>query len=194
MPFAYAAVAAAVIGAGLSAYSASEQADATKKQNEYQAMIEANNEKIAGYQRSAALQQGQEQAQQAMLAQSQTLSRQRAALAANGLDLNSGSAVDLMATTKFLGEQDVNQIEKNAARKAWGYTVEAANYKAASNLDKWKADSTSPTKVGVMTGVSSLLSSASLYAGSKGTGSKSSSSSVDAFGANANGRIVRSIR
>jgi hypothetical protein len=88
-------------------------------------------------------------------------------LAANGLDLNSGTAVDLMATTKFLGEQDVNQIEKNAARKAWGYTVEAANYKAASNLDKWKADSISPTKIGVMTGASSLISSATMYAGAK---------------------------
>lgn len=160
-------IAVAAVGAGVSAYSASEQADASKKAANYRAQVEANNAKIASYQRSAALQQGEEEAQRSMMEQSQTLARQRAALASNGVDLNSGSAIDLQATTKFLGQQDVNAIQDNAARKAWGYQVDSSNYQAESNLSKWKSTSTNPTKVGVITGVSSLLSSASLYAGSK---------------------------
>lgn len=185
----------AAAGAGVSAYSASEQADAAKKAADYQAQVEANNAKIAAYQRSAELQQGEQDAQQAMLEQSQMLSKQRAALASNGVDLSSGSATDILASTRFLGQQDVNAIQNNAARKAWGYTVDAANYETQSSLDKWKADTTNPTKVGVMTGTSSLLSSASSYAAARGfKGSGSSKGGIDAFGANSNGRIVRSIR
>lgn len=163
----YIAAAAAVIGAGLTAYGASEQADAQKKASNYQAEVAANNAKIAGYQRSAELQQGEDLAQQSMTQRAQMLSKQRAALAANGVDLSSGSAIDLMASTEFLGAQDVNQIQSNAARKAWGYDVDGSNYKAQSNLDKWKADSTNPTAVGAMAGTSSLLSSASMFAASK---------------------------
>ncbi|WKJ88752.1 hypothetical protein QZJ86_12040 [Methylomonas montana] len=167
MPFAFVAAAAAVIGAGLSAYSASEQASAQKKAANYQAQVEANNAKIAGYQRSAALQQGEEQAQQSMMEQSQLRAKQIASMAANGVDLNSGSATDILATTDFLGKQDVNAIQNNAARKAWGYQVESGNYDAQSNLSKWKADNTNPAKIGAITGASSLLSSASTYAGAK---------------------------
>lgn len=161
------AIALTAASAGMSAYSASEQASAQKQQADYEAEVQANNAKIAAQQRSAALQQGEEEAQRSMMEQSQTLARQRAALAANGLDLNSGTAIDLQATTKFLGQQDVNAIENNATRRAWGYQVDSASHAAESNLSKWRADNTNPTKAGVTTGVSSLLSSASLYASAK---------------------------
>jgi hypothetical protein len=159
--------ATAVASAGVSAYSSYTQANAQKKALNYQARVDANNAKIAEYQRSATLQQGEEQAQQAMAQRAQLIGKQRAALTSNGVDLNSGSAVDLLASTEFLGQQDVNQIQSNAARKAWGYDVEGGNATTQSNLDKWKADSTNPITIGGMAGASSLLTSASMFASSR---------------------------
>ena len=158
------AIGLAAAGAGMSAYSASEQADASKKAANYQAQVKANNAKIAEYQRSSAIQQGEVDAQNSMRQQAQTLSAQRAALASNGVDLTEGSSQDLLATTKFLGAADVNTIQSNAARQAWGYDVQGMNASAAGQLDKWKADNINPAGIGAMAGTQSLLSSASSYA------------------------------
>lgn len=167
MPFAYVAVAAAVIGAGLSAYGASEQADAQKKAANYQAQVEAENAKIALNARTDALQRGELEAQKAMRQQAQLIGTQRAALAASGVDVTQGSALDLLASTRFLGQEDVATIQSNAAREAWGYEIQAGNAGSASNFERWKASQSNPTKAGIMAGASSLLSSASSYAGRK---------------------------
>ena len=153
----------AIGSAGVAAYGASQQADAQQKAAGYQAQVDANNATIAGYQRSAALQQGESQAQQSMLRQASVLGQQRAALAANGVDVSQGSALDALSSTRFLGQQDVNVIQSNAAREAWGYGVQGGNDAAASALSRWRADNTSPFGAGAMAAGSSLLSSASQY-------------------------------
>ena len=169
------AATAAVASAGLSAYSAYEQADAQKKTLNYQSQVAANNATIDLQQRSSSIQQGQLEAQQAQLHQAQILGAQRASLAANGIDLTQGSAQDLLTSTKFLGAQDVNTIQSNAARTAWGYDVQAMNDTSTSNLTKWQADSISPIGSALMTGTNSLLGSVSSYAGAK-AGSSSTKS------------------
>lgn len=164
MTMAYIAVGVALVTAATSAYGASQQADASKKAANYQAQVNRNNAILAGQQRSAAIQQGEVDAQTAMRQQAQTLSAQRAALASNGVDLTEGSSQDLLATTKFLGAADVNTIQSNAARQAWGYDVQGMNASASGQLDKWKADNINPAGIGAMAGTQSLLSSASSYA------------------------------
>jgi len=153
-----------VAAAGLSAYSAYEQAKAQKQAGNYNAQVASNNATIALQQRSSALQQGDVAAQQAQLHQAQVLGAQRASLAANGIDLTQGSAQDLLTTTNLLGAADVNTIQSNAARTAWGYSVQNMNDNATSTLSKWQADSISPAKTGAMAGATSLLGSASSYA------------------------------
>jgi hypothetical protein len=167
MSFAYTAAAIAVISAGISAYGASEQASAQKKAANYQAQVEANNAKIAAWQRTDAINRGEREAQNSMRERSAMIGKQRAALAANGVDLNQGSALDLLASTEFLGQEEVNTIQSNAAREAWGYEIQGANYSNNSSFERWKARNASPGKAGAMAGASSLLSSASSYAMSK---------------------------
>lgn len=150
--------------AGLSALSAYTQANAAQAAAKYQSQVDANNALLAGYQQSAARQQGDLQAQQAMLQLSQTLGQQRAALAANGVDPSSGSSINQLASTRLLGEQDVNAIQSNAARAAWGYQTQAANYRGQSQLSAWQAANGNPLTIGLLRGGSSLLSSATLYA------------------------------
>jgi hypothetical protein len=50
---------------------------------------------------------------------------QRAAYAAQGVDINSGSAADVVANDKQLGALDVLTIKQNAAREAHGYEMQA---------------------------------------------------------------------
>lgn len=172
MSFLAVGITAVVASAGISAYSASQQADAQKKAANYNAQVATNNAIVANQQRSSALQQGDIEAQQAQLHQAQVLGAQRASLSANGVDLTQGSAQDLLTTTKFLGAQDVNTIQSNAARTAWGYQVQGANDAASSTLSKWQADNINPAAIGLMTGAGSLLTSAGSYAMAKGISSK----------------------
>lgn len=176
MPFGIAAAVAAVAAAGIAAYGAHEQASAQKKALNYQAQVAANNATIASQKRSDALQRGEIEAHNAMRQQAQLLGHQRAALAANGQDITQGSALDVLASTKFLGQQDVNTIQSNAAREAWGYDIDKMNVNAEGQLAKWQADSISPVKAGVLAGVGSLASSASSYGLSKAGSSGSSGS------------------
>lgn len=154
----------AISAAAMSAFGAYSQADAQKQQANYQAQVDRNNATIASQQRSDALQRGEIAAEQSMQKQAQMLGQQRASLAANGVDLTEGSAQDLLATTKFLGAADVNTIQSNAAREAWGYSIQGMNSSAAAALDQWKADNTNPVAIGAMSGFGSLLNSASSYA------------------------------
>lgn len=55
------------------------------------------------------------------------LGTQRATLAANGLDINTGTALDLQAETAGFGMADALNIRTNALRRAWGFEVDAVN-------------------------------------------------------------------
>ncbi|MFA6051570.1 MAG: hypothetical protein WC762_03170 [Methylobacter sp.] len=207
-------VGVAAVGAGVSAYGASEQASAQKAAANYNAivaqnnaiyqaqvdrnsaLVSKNNAALALTQRSMTLQRGEIEAQNAMRMQADTIGKQRASLAANGVDVTEGSALDLIASTEFLGQSDVNTIQSNAALEAWGYDVkatnflnEASNQKSAadmaivsgeqiSTLERWKADNTNPTKSALLVGGSSLLSSASMYAAGAGGGTGGSKTAM----------------
>jgi hypothetical protein len=52
---------------------------------------------------------------------------QRVGFAAQHVDVNTGSALDVQADAAYLGELDVVTIRNNAAKEAYGYKVEAYN-------------------------------------------------------------------
>ena len=110
-------------------------------------------------------------AQNAMRKQASVIGDQRAQMSANGIDITQGSAQDMLASTKFLGGIDVNTIQSNAARQAWGYSVQGMNDQNASTMETWKANSINPAAIGAMTAGGSLLSSvgsaATSFAGAK---------------------------
>lgn len=59
---------------------------------------------------------------------------QRAALAAQGIDPDSGSAGQIQTETQVMGGVDALTIRNNAWREAWGYRVEADRVAAESRL------------------------------------------------------------
>ncbi len=165
------AVAGIVGSATMQGISSASQADAQQKSAAYNAQVASNNATIDAQNRSSSLQQGEMDAQNAMRKQASMIGDQRAQMSANGIDITQGSAQDMLASTKFLGGIDVNTIQSNAARQAWGYSVQGMNDQNASTMETWKSNSTNPAAIGAMTAGGSLLSSvgsaAASYAAAK---------------------------
>lgn len=120
-----------IAGGLMGAKGAYDQASTQKSILAVQAAIAQQNEQIANEQASVALENGQVAEQNSRLQTAQVFGAQRAALAANGVDLGEGSPNDILTTTKFLGERDALTIRDNATRQAWGYQVQGVN--AANN-------------------------------------------------------------
>lgn len=143
------AVSAAVVavgGAANSAIGAYGSASGQKASLQYQAAMGSVNAALARSDASLldvnaglsetqarmAIMQGQREEQQMRLRTAQIKGTQRAAMAANGVDLGEGSSSRILATTDYMGEIDVGTIRANAARTAFGYRIQAANQKFAA--------------------------------------------------------------
>ncbi|WP_313338504.1 virion core protein, T7 gp14 family [Stutzerimonas nitrititolerans] len=71
----------------------------------------------------------------------QLIGTQRAGFAANGIDVNSGTAAEIQDDTAEIGEFDALTIANNAAREAWGYRVGADNDRMNAKMSKSNARS-----------------------------------------------------
>jgi len=78
---------------------------------------------------------GQREEQKARIATANLKGKQRATLAANGVDLGAGSAENIQTTTDVMGEIDASTIAANAVMSAWGYRTQASNVKAQALID-----------------------------------------------------------
>ncbi len=85
---------------------------------------------------------------------------QRADLAAHGVDLGSGSASAVLASTKLMSSIDAATIANNANRQAWNYTVAATDYSNQAAGDRAGASNISP----LSSGFTSLMGSAARVA------------------------------
>ena len=171
-----------IASAVMQGIQAKNAAQAERNAAEYNAQIANNNAIIASQQRSTTLQQGDVEAQKSMRDQAQMIGAQRAQMAANGIDLTQGSAQDILASTKFLGGIDVNTIQSNAARQAWGYSVQGMNDKSAANLETWRANSINPSQIGAMSAGTSILSSIGSAATSYAAGGGGAKTPTSSYG------------
>jgi hypothetical protein len=155
-------------GIGFSMVSAYKQAQAQKALMRYQAKIAENNAQIARWQAGQATLVGQNEEQTSRLRTAQMFSAQRASMAANGIDLGEGSATDVLASTKYMGERDALTIRDNAARKAWGYNLQAQNYTNDAAMTNAGAAADRPRHVRVRLALGSADTVASIYKTYKG--------------------------
>jgi hypothetical protein len=77
---------------------------------------------------------GQRQSEMVTLRGGQLKSSQRTGLAANGVDLGSTTAQNVLNTTDIMMEIDANAVAANAIRSAWGYRTQAVNELNQANL------------------------------------------------------------
>lgn len=154
---------------GLQAYGAISSAIGTyyssKAQKEdlsFQARMAEINARQAEASAQSALLAGQREEQKAKLATANVKSQQRAGMAANGVDLGVGSAVNVLSSTDLIGEVDANTIKANAIASAWGYRTQGANYAGQAARSSSAARAVSP----MANAGTSLIDGASRVAGS----------------------------
>lgn len=113
----------------LGAVGTIQQASAASAQANYQAKVAANNATIANNMAKDTRDRGTIAEQQQRQQTKQLMGRQRAAMGANGVELGSGSALDVIGDTAQIGELDALTVRGNYEREALGYQNQAQNFK-----------------------------------------------------------------
>lgn len=149
---------ASIIGGVVSAVGSIQQGQAAKQSADYNAKVASANAQQAKNNATMAANAGEEQAaiqsQKTKAAVGSTLANQ----AAGGIDVNSGSAVDVRSSEADLGQLDALTIRSNAAKEAYGYQTQASNFTAQSGLDT--AEGKNAQATGNLGAISTFLGSA----------------------------------
>lgn len=124
-----------LLGGITSAFGAEYKADAQSAMYQYKAGVAQANAKIAQQNVQYALEEGQTKEQMEGLAGGQRLGQIRTDLAASGLRTDTGSAANVIKS-QIAGIQEGEQITAyDAAKKAYGYSVQAADFLNEQQMD-----------------------------------------------------------
>lgn len=157
------AAVAGIAGAGISAVGTVAGGVAAKNQANYQATVASNNATIAQENAVRTEQAGNISAENQGRKGAAKVAGIKVAQAANGVDVNSGSAVDVQAGQRETDKLDTETVLSNSQLQAYGYRTSAAGFTAESELDQNKADAAVPASLLAAGG--GLLSSASSIGG-----------------------------
>lgn len=174
--FATIAAGTAVAGAAVGAYGKYQEGQATKTAALYQAQVAKNNAEIADTLASNAVATGRVKTENQSRKGAAIAGRIKAAQAANGVDVNSGSNVDVQQSQREQAQLDTETTMHNAELEGYGYRTRATNYQAEAGLDVMKGEQAE--KAGEIGAVSTLLGGASSL-GSKWSSLGKSSISPD---------------
>lgn len=105
-------------------------------QQRYAAAVSYQNAKLAAAQAADASKRGQLEEQRSYNRTAQLLGQQRAAMAANGIEVDFGSASDVQADTHNLGRDEAATIRQNTEREMRGYDIEGLNYQTQARADR----------------------------------------------------------
>lgn len=105
----------------------------------YQAAVAENNATIArgnaGYTAGA----GATEIEDAGLKARSESAGVRSSLAANGVDVNTGSAAGVQVSQREIGQLDTETVANRAALDVYGYQTQATSYDAQAQLDRMQA-------------------------------------------------------
>lgn len=156
-------LASTLIGTVASAYGQMQQGKADAAQANYQAAVGRNNAILAQRAAEDARARGDEAARRQAVQTKQLAGRQRAVLAANGVLVDQGSALDLTSDTAEIGKLDELTIRSNAEREALGYEAQGMNFTAGAELNSMRAGNATSSGLGdafgtLLTGAGSVAS------------------------------------
>lgn len=137
---AYVGLAASAAGAVTGAVGSAQSGNAAAAAANYNSEIQANNAKLATQQAQWAGQAGEAQAGAEAQKTKATVGAIQAAQAANGISVNSGSAVDVRSSASELGQLSAINIRSTAARQSYGLETQASSDTAQSQLDKFQGE------------------------------------------------------
>lgn len=128
--------AASAVGQWKAGNAAKDAGAAAADVSESQAKLQDYNASVAELQAKDALDRGAEAENQFRSQIRGAIGTQRTSFAAGNVDVSFGSAVDVQADAARLGELDALTIKTNAAREAWGFKVQAFDYRAQAAIDR----------------------------------------------------------
>ena len=128
-------VVATVLSTTMGVVSSVQQGKATQAQMNYQADVNRRNAKKAQQNAEDKRQEGIEEARMTRLKTAQRVGLQQASLAANGVDVSEGTALDMIEDTSAMGELDALTTHYNYEKQALAFESQANNFNNQANLD-----------------------------------------------------------
>lgn len=150
-------------GGAVSAYGSIAKGNAEASAYNYKAGVAQVNTRIAEQNRDYAYAAGGREAARYGANAAQRMGKIITGQGASGLDVNSGSAVDVRASQRTADIADQKTIQENAGRRAYGFSVQAENFRAEESMNRSAASNAK--SAGVLGAVSSLIGSATSVAG-----------------------------
>jgi len=174
-----ASAATAVVG---TAYAMNQE----KKAAAYNEQVDLQNAKLANVQAANANAQGSYAADQERIRGNLMRGQQMAALAANNVDVTTGSAADILGDTAMMTGMNERQARINAAQRAYGFQVQSLTDQGAAQYAKWQGKTQQTSTL--ISGLSSVMGSMSrMNSGFGGTGSPGMNSGSVITGGNYTG-------
>jgi len=131
---------------------------------DYQAQVARNNAIIANRFADDAIERGKVEESQHRQRLKRFIGQQRVSLAASGVDIGEGSAVDVVSDTAGIGELDAIAIRRNAEREALGFRTQGMNFRAQERLSRFRGKTSPFSPLGTaLTGASQLASKYGAY-------------------------------
>ena len=134
------------------------------QQYRYQAQIDDQNNRLASDQARDSIDNTNLEAQRRYRRLADTQGKQQAAMAANGVDLNFGSPVDVQRDTAMIGGEDIGQIYKAGYQRTRGYDIDGWNYRSQAAANRARASGA--LMQGIFSGLGTALGGASQFGGS----------------------------
>jgi hypothetical protein len=162
------------------------ESKAIKAQGDYQKAMFDLNSSFSDMQAQQSLRRGDASARSILRKTRSLVGSQRAVLAAQGIDVDSGSAIDITEDSRVLGEMDALTVKNNAWMEAWGFRSQAEIYRSQGRMAQ--AESRSKARNTLIAGAFGAISKggqAAGYAaggGSSGGGSSSSAAPSGGYG------------
>ena len=149
---------ASLLGTAVSAVGSIQSAQSQSAAAKYSAAVATNNATTAAYNAQAAEDTQAAKTQSIMRSYDQRLGAQRAALGASGVNINSGSALDVQSATVQNQTIDANASNYQGEESAWGYRTQEQNFINQATLDS--AQSSNASTAGIFSSAGTVLSGA----------------------------------
>jgi len=149
-------------GGILNAFGANQKGKSAQAMYNYQAGVADFRRKIALQNRDYSLQVGEDTAERYGIKAAATKATTKAVAGASGIDVGSGSKAEVAKSEQKVANMDMATIRNNAARRAYGYEVEATG--EAAQAGAYRAAGVNARRASQFDVASSLLSGASSVA------------------------------
>lgn len=125
--------------AGVGLYGSYAQSQALKEQGKAEEKLAEQNARLKELQAEDAILRGKADAAEVKRRGRYVKGSQRAALAAQGVSVDTGSAAAVQNETDTMSGMDALTVQNNAFREAWGYRSEASNERFRGRMERLKS-------------------------------------------------------